>query len=256
MRRLVVAGAMSLMVFPLIAGDVAVGYLGHSCFTIQGETGPIVLIDPYATYVPYPALPKPADVVLVTHGHIDHCPYCFGESNRVLGNPIVVWPFDKSNRVREGTWRITEELTVRFVEATHVTVDGGGEGLVCLFVFTLGGVRFAHLGDLGRTLTDAQAAALAGVQVMFVPVGGAYTLNAAEAIQVVKQLPSVRVVVPMHYFVAGYCPWPAMAGVDAFLGLAKAEGWEVRDLETAEVAMSQESLPANREVWVMPLPTD
>jgi len=70
-----------------LAEDVAVSFLGHSCFTIQEEGGPVILIDPYGSYVPYPGLPVPADIVLMTHAHIVHCPYCFGENDRVSGGP-------------------------------------------------------------------------------------------------------------------------------------------------------------------------
>lgn len=49
----------TLIGFTLTAESVNVTYLGHSCFTIQAEDGPIIMIDPYASYVPYPALPHP-----------------------------------------------------------------------------------------------------------------------------------------------------------------------------------------------------
>ena len=154
------------------AEKVTLTYLRHSCFTLQAGGGPILMIDPYGTPTRCPALPKPADVVLITHGHIDHCPWCYGEKDRVLGTPILVWPFDEQGRVKEGRWRLADWLTVDFVEATHVTKDGRGEGLVCLFAFDLGGIRFAHLGDLGRPLTEDQIEALGSVQVLMIPVGG------------------------------------------------------------------------------------
>lgn len=251
MKSVAVVGAMLLMVCPLVTADVTVGYLGHSCFTVQAEGGLLILIDPYADYLPYPGLPTTADVVLITHGHIDHCAHCYGQKDRVEGDPTVVWPFGTDGRVREGSWKIIEGLSVRFVEATHVTASGGGQGSVCLFSFVQDGIRFAHLGDLGRTLSEAQIAALGDVQVLLIPVGGAYTIDAAEAIAVVKQLPSVRVVIPMHYYVEGYCPWPDIAPVDGFLDLAIAEGWTVRESEVAELSLSAESLPDQAEVWTM-----
>jgi len=239
-----------------MAGEVTVTYLGHSCFTLEaGEK--IVMIDPYASYVPYPGLPKPADVVLITHGHIDHCPWCFGEKDRVQGNPVLVWPFDKSKRVKEGLWKITDWLTgVRFIEATHVTAGGHGQGLVCLFAFDFGGIRFAHLGDLGRPLTPEQVEALGPVQVLMIPVGGFFTIDAAEAVQVVKQIPSVRVVLPMHYYVEGYCPWKQLAPLGRFLERARAEGWMVREFDSARMTLVPDGLPERVEVWVLPFATE
>jgi L-ascorbate metabolism protein UlaG (beta-lactamase superfamily) len=249
---LLVLAACGLVAAGVLANEVSVEYLGHSCFAVHEETGPAILIDPYADYLPYPALPREADVVLISHGHIDHCPYCFGQRDRVLGDPTVVWPFGADGRVKAGAWKIADDLSVRFIEASHVTASGGGEGLVTLFSFAQGGIQFAHLGDLGRLLTPEQVAALGAVQVLFVPVGGAYTLDAAEAVAVAKQLPSVRIVFPMHYYVAGYCPWPEMAPVDGFLARAESAGWAVRRLETSAVTLSADALPEAIEVWVPP----
>jgi L-ascorbate metabolism protein UlaG (beta-lactamase superfamily) len=195
-------------------------------------------------------------VVFITHGHIDHCPWCYGEKDRVLGNPILVWPFDKQKRVEEGRWRIIEGLIADFVEATHVTLKGGGKGFVCLFSFNVGGIRFAHLGDLGRPLTPEQLNALGDVQVLMVPVGGHFTIDAAEAVQVIKQLPSVRVVLPMHYYVEGYCPWKEIAPLQGFLDLVRTEGWTVREFASARVTLSPESLPESLEVWILPFATE
>ena len=257
MKKLVMAvGLVLALGVGLAAGEVVLAYLGHSCFTLQDEAGHIVMIDPYARYVPYPALPKLADVVLITHGHIDHCPWCYGEKDRVLGKPILVWPFDKQGRVMEKRWRITDWLVVDFVGATHVTKAGHGQGSVCLFAFDLGGVRFAHLGDLGRPLDEDQIAALGEVEVLMIPVGGYFTIDAAEAVQVIKQLPSVRIVLPMHYYVEGYCPWKEIAPLDGFLAKARAEGWTVRELDSPSVSLTPETLPDSVEVWVLPFATE
>jgi L-ascorbate metabolism protein UlaG (beta-lactamase superfamily) len=245
-RGLIVALALVLGLVVGAWGAVTVTYLGHSCFTIESEGGFVVMIDPYGTYVPYPALPRAADVVLITHGHIDHCPMCFGEEDRILGDPLIIWPFGSDGRVREGQWKLTDGLSAVFVEATHVTASGGGHGLVCLFSFELDGIRFAHLGDLGRPLTAEQIAALGEVDVLFVPVGGAYTIDAAEAIGVIEQLDTVSVVFPMHYLVDGITPWTDLDPLATFVDLLPNE-WAVRVPEAEIVTLDE--LPETIEVW-------
>jgi len=232
-------------------GDtVTVTYLGHSCFTLQVGDGSVVMIDPYASYVPYPALPQPADVVLMTHAHVDHCPSSYGESHRYTGDPIEVFPWDNQGHIQEGNWRITDDLLVRFTEASHVTETGGGEGYVSLFSFEFGGLRFAHLGDLGRILTSSQITALGDVDVLFIPVGGAYTIDEAEALTVIAQLPTVRVVFPMHYFVEDITPWPAISPLSDFT-LVAGVLYSVVDQASSQVVVDSDALPEGVEVWIL-----
>ena len=241
------------------AGEVTVSYLGHSCFTIQEEGGPVIMLDPYGSYVPYPGLPAAADIVLMTHQHIDHCPWCFGENDRVEGNPILVYRWTDAGRCNEklppGSLVITEEFKTQVIEASHVTASGGGAGWVCMFSFEVGGIRFAHLGDLGRTLTADQINALDGVDVLFLPVGGAFTIDAAEAMTVIAQLPSVKVVLPMHYYVEGYCPWPDIAPLGDFTTLAS-ETYTVREIDDFKTVLDAATLPRSVEVWVLEFETD
>jgi L-ascorbate metabolism protein UlaG (beta-lactamase superfamily) len=243
-------GIAAVAGFVLTAEPVTVTFLGHSCFTFQAEGGSIVMLDPYATYVPYPGLPQPADVVLMTHGHIDHCPPCYGETDRYTGDPRVVAPWNSQGRTQEGTWRIAEDLVVRFIEATHVTSSGGGQGYVTLFAFEIGGIRFAHLGDLGRTLSDSQIEALGDVDVLCIPVGGAFTIDAAEALTVIGQLPSVKIVLPIHYYVDGITPWTDMAPLSDFLSVAEGT-YEIVEKDAAQVILTAEDLPEETQIWVL-----
>ncbi len=254
MRTTFLLSLLLLVGLAACAEDVTVSYLGHSCFTLQAPEGPIVMLDPYATYVPYPALPQAADIVLMTHGHIDHCPYCYGETDRVTGDPITVFLLDDDGRCRQklppASWIITPEFSTHAIEGNHVTAEGGGSGWVCMFSFEIGGVRFAHLGDLGRVLSASQASALAAVDVLFIPVGAAYTLDAAEAMTVIAQLPSVKVVFPMHYFVDGITPWPDMEPLSEFTDLA-ALLYPVREVDATQTVLSSEALPESVEVWIL-----
>ena len=238
---------VGLMTF---ADTVTVTFLGHSCFTIQSGEGPIIMIDPYASYVPYPGLPQPADIVLMTHAHVDHCPLSYGETDRYSGDPIEVIPWDNQGRIREGNWRITDDLLVRFIEASHVTTTGGGQGTVSLFSFEVGGIRFAHLGDLGRILTPSQIAALGDVDVLFIPVGGAFTIDAAEALTVIAQLPSVKIVFPMHYYVEDITPWLELAPLSDFTLVADVLHTVVNQ-EASQVVIDSDGLPETVEIWVL-----
>jgi len=232
-----------------VSAQVAVTYFGHSCFTIQEAEGPIIMLDPYATFVKYPGLPQPADIVLMTHAHIDHCPPCYGENDRVLGNPVIEQPWDAQGSIIEGTREIGG-LLFRFTEATHVTTSGGGAGTVALISFEVGGIRFAHLGDLGRTLTPAQVQALEDVDVVFLPVGGAFTVNAQEAVTVIGQLESAKIVIPMHYFVADRTPWTQIAPLSSFIAAIQ-EAYPVSNQETYRIELELERLPQETEVWIL-----
>jgi len=253
-KRLIFLLLLLLLGASALSEDVEVAYLGHSCFTIQAEGGPIVMIDPYASYVPYPALPKPADIVLMTHQHIDHCPPCYGEFDRVDGDPILVYRWTDDGRCNEklppGALVITEDFKTQVIEGSHVTVSGGGQGWVCMFSFEIGGIRFAHLGDLGRILNASQMQALADVDVLFLPVGGAFTIDAAEALTVIAQLPAVKVVLPMHYHVDGITPWASMAPLSDFTRVADVL-YTVREIGDSTVSVDADALPSSTEIWIL-----
>jgi len=236
--------------FASLGEQVTVTFLGHSCFTIQSDEGPIIMIDPYASYVPYPALPQPADIVLMTHSHIDHCPSCNQENDRIVGDPIEVKPWDRMGRVQDRDLLVTDDFLVRVTGASHVTAMGGGSGYVCLLSFEIGGLRFAHLGDLGKILTESQITALGDVDVLFIPVGGAFTIDATEALTVIAQLPTVKIVLPMHYNVEGITPWSTIAPLSDF-SLAADGLHTVITQETHQMDIDSEALPEALEIWIL-----
>ena len=91
------------------------------------------------------------------------------------------------------------DVAVRSVGVYHDDKRGAERGLDTVFVFEVGGMRIAHLGDLGHVLDDDQLAAIGSVDVVLVPVGGVTTIDAHQATRVVDQLHPRLMVVPMHY---------------------------------------------------------
>jgi L-ascorbate metabolism protein UlaG (beta-lactamase superfamily) len=126
-----------------------------------------------------------ADLLLVTHEHLDH-----NGVEAIDGDPVVL---------RGAGTHESPVGTVVGIASEHDDVAGTQRGPNTLFVLELGGMRVAHLGDLGQAaLREAQAAALGTVDVLMVPVGAGPTIGAEEAMAIVVAT-QARIVVPMHY---------------------------------------------------------
>jgi L-ascorbate metabolism protein UlaG (beta-lactamase superfamily) len=173
-----------------------VEWFGQSTFRlIAGDT--TVVIDPFGDVsalasrgmrFDYPPLTGvTADLLLVTHEHLDH-----NAVEVVGGDPHLI-------RSTAGTFEDTPVGTVVGVASEHDPVAGSQRGANVMYAFTLDGVRVAHLGDLGQSLLRGeQAAALGKIDLLFVPVGDGPTIGASPAHEIAQTL-GARWAVPMHY---------------------------------------------------------
>ena len=151
-------------------------WYGHSCFMLESECGTLVF-DPYSDgSVPGWTLPRlSADAVLCSHGHSDH-----GGVEKVTLSG------------REHSYQIDA------VECFHDDAEGAKRGKNTIHIVTDGGVRVVHMGDLGHELDEAQYARLSRPDVLLIPVGGYYTIDAAQAYEIAGKV-GARITVPMHY---------------------------------------------------------
>ena len=156
-------------------------WLGHSCFTVESQGYQIVL-DPYKDgSVPGLAPVRvEADQVLCSHGHDDHC-----------GTEGV--------SLRQGR---SFPFTVETIDTWHDDKNGAKRGPNTIHILSDGQYRVAHLGDLGCDLTPEQKDILRNLTALLIPVGGHFTIDAAQAKRLANEL-SPAVVVPMHYRQAG-----------------------------------------------------
>jgi L-ascorbate metabolism protein UlaG (beta-lactamase superfamily) len=172
-----------------------VRWYGQSSFALTGGDTRL-FIDPFGDMSPlvargwpwdYPAIDGvEADLLLVTHEHLDH-----NAVEVIGGDPRVI-------RSTAGTFD-TPAGEVVAVASEHDAAAGTQRGPNTIFVLTLGGVRFAHFGDFGQAeLREEQAEAIGFIDLLFVPVGGGPTTDAARARAIVDRL-APRWVVPMHY---------------------------------------------------------
>ena len=204
---------------------------GHACFFLEGPEGRI-LTDPFIEEMPYQLLTTEADIVTVSHDHDDH-----NASHRVQGNPSVV----------DGVGDfIIDGVPICGIASHHDDVEGEKRGHNIIYAFTLDGIRVAHLGDLGTPLTDEQQAALLDVEVALVPVGGFYTIDAIQAAELVRKLPNLRVVIPMHYKTERTKDFP-IATVEPFLEMMD----NARHIGSPQIELSKKDLPEALEVWIL-----
>jgi L-ascorbate metabolism protein UlaG (beta-lactamase superfamily) len=172
-----------------------VQWYGQSAFRLSAPDA-TVMVDPFGDlsaatagrmsfdYAPIDGVD--ADLVLITHEHIDH-----NAADVVNGSPAIL---------RSTAGRLQSPLgEVLAVASEHDPLAGTERGPNTIFVFELDGLRIAHFGDLGQSaLREEQATVIGAVDLVFLPVGGGPTIGAEQASAIVDRL-NPRWVVPMHY---------------------------------------------------------
>lgn len=203
-------------------------YLGHSCFLFTAESGNTILTDPYGD-IGY-AMPRVfSDVVTVSHAHYDHC-----NVGAVSGSPVVL----SGERPFSGFAKIFS------VPSFHDGAHGALRGRNTIFVYEIDGLRLCHLGDIGEDFSEDLARKIGRVDILFVPVGGHYTVDAEGARRYVLGLnPSAAI--PMHYRTKGLTV--DVAGAEPFLRLFPNETVKAG----SEWEVTKKTLPASLEIRMM-----
>ena len=158
-------------------------WFGHAMWQVSHEHLRIVT-DPFAD-IGYP-MPSGlvADIVLVSHDHYDH-----NNVSLVGGDPVVIR--------KSGIYEVSG-VSIELLPVWHDEAAGAKRGFNHLMRFDVGGRRFVHCGDLGHMPDSETLARLGHVDVLMVPVGGYYTIDAATALDLVARL-NPAIVFPMHY---------------------------------------------------------
>jgi len=207
-------------------------WLGHASFLITSRDGLRVITDPYTVGggIDYSPIRETADVVVVSHDHSDH-----NNVSTVQGKPEVVKGSGK---------KTAKSIQFKGVGTSHDAAQGKQRGTNTVFCFTIDDMRLCHLGDLGHVLGPGQVTEIGAVDILFVPVGGFFTIDASVASQVCDQL-KPKIVIPMHFKTAK-CAYP-LAGVEDFLKGKK----NVRKVPGSEAEFEHEKLPAATEIVVL-----
>ena len=213
-------------------------YLGHSCFKIKNKAGLVIYLDPFKSdFVGLPLPKDVADVVTVSHSHDDH------NAVEVITGPISREKTFVIDRVGE-----YEIAGVQFsaMNSFHDKNSGADRGKNLIISMVIDGLIVVHLGDLGMKLSDSQVEKLGSVAVLMVPVGGTYTLDATEALNLADEVqPSY--IIPMHYQTLN-SKIDGLAKLEVFLEKNK---YPLAGEPVHKVKIESSSLPDDTQVLLM-----
>jgi len=162
---------------------IRVQWFGHSMWKIWINEVSIVL-DPFED-IGYP-MPKnlTADIVTSSHAHYDHNNFAL-----IAGKPQIV--------NSEGVFEFFG-VKIKTIPTWHDAEEGAKRGKNLLFKFELAEKIFLHCGDLGHDLTADMIGEIGKIDVLMIPVGGFYTIDAKTALNIVQNL-KPKIIFPMHY---------------------------------------------------------
>ena len=179
-------------------------YLGHSSFKIKGKST-TVITDPYDSDMVNMKFPKTeGDLVTISHHHDDHdAVENISNVKKVIDGP--------------GEYEVSG-VSIIGLQTFHDDKKGEERGKNTIYVIEIDKFRLLHLGDLGHKLDDNQIKEIGTIDILFIPVGGFYTIDAKVAVEVQKQI-GASIVIPMHFKTDGLNPELSknLSSVDAFI---------------------------------------
>ena len=223
-------GGLNLDTFSNTINCMEISWIGHSCFRLKGKFA-TVITDPFDSNSTGLKLPKlSADLITVSHSHSDH-----NNPSSIEGSPYLIQG--------PGEYEV-KGVNVVGMATFHDDKGGAERGKNTIYNITVDDVNIAHLGDIGHDLSSEQLEEFGNVDVLLIPVGGVYTIEAHTAAKIAAEL-EAKVVIPMHYQVEGLKY--QLEGVDKFLKeMAKESVTPV-----SKLVITKDKLPEESQVVVL-----
>ena len=170
-------------------------WLGHAGFAINVQDKTIV-IDPFQIKEIVPA-----DIILITHSHYDHC--SIEDIDKIKKPDTVIVTEAESAKKLSGDVRVVKPgdkinisgVQIEAVEAynTNKAFHPKTSGWLG-FIITVDGIRIYHAGDTDLIPEMDKFA----VDIALLPVSGTYVMTAEEAVEAAKRL-KPEIAIPMHF---------------------------------------------------------
>ena len=215
---------------------VDIWWQGQACFKIKGKSASLV-IDPFnSQFTGLKALKVDADIVCVTHDHGDHNDVASVKGTQEGREAFVI--------KGPGEYEISG-VNIVGIPSFHDDKQGAERGKNTIYLITIDEVNIVHLGDLGqKKLTQGQIEELSICDVLMIPVGVVYTIEAKDAPDIISQL-EPKIIIPMHYKIDDL-KFP-LVPVGDFLKVMGKENVEI----LPKVSISRERLPEEPEVVLL-----
>ncbi|HDD56909.1 MAG TPA: Zn-dependent hydrolase, partial [Thermoplasmatales archaeon] len=140
---------------------------GHACFEITNDI--TIVTDPHdGKSIGLPTPSVKGDIILVSHDHYDH-------------NSVKTVEKEGSIVVRDLGKKTIRGIEIEGIESFHDEERGAKRGKNIIFKFKVDGITFCHLGDLGHVPDEELLEKIGKVDVLFIPVGGTFTIDADSA---------------------------------------------------------------------------
>jgi L-ascorbate metabolism protein UlaG (beta-lactamase superfamily) len=205
-------------------------WLGHSCFLITNERGINILTDPFDETLGYRMTKEKINIITISHEHYDH-----NNTMGIKGKPVVL---------KGPVNRDTHKIVFKGISSYHDSVYGKYRGENTIFVIRTDELTLCHLGDLGHLLYNEQLEQINHVDILFVPVGGYFTINYIQAEQVINQI-KPKIVIPMHYKTEAI-KW-SIDPLSVFLN----EKQNIKMLGEKFFEINSSTLPEKRSIYVL-----
>ena len=157
---------------------------GHACFEITNEL--TVVTDPHdGKSIGIPTPNVVADVILVSHDHYDH-------------NKVKTVDKEESKVIMDTRKHSFANLQVEGISSYHDESNGEKRGENIIYKIIIDEIAFCHLGDLGHELDESTVEQIGDVDILFIPIGGTFTIDAEKAWKTIHLI-NPKIIVPMHY---------------------------------------------------------
>ena len=207
-------------------------WLGHSFFLITNSRNIRIAMDPFEDVLGYKISRPRAEVVTVSHNHFDH-----DAPRMVKGlHPVLKGPVERD----------IHKIHFKGIRTYHDDQKGKLRGENTIFVIQTDELKIVHLGDLGHIPDDKVLSFMEGVNVLFIPVGGTYTIGPRRAKEIVMVL-EPDITIPMHYWTP-YIKLP-LRPIDEFASLFD----RVKYLKKDTINIEKDRLSKKGEILIFEL---
>jgi L-ascorbate metabolism protein UlaG (beta-lactamase superfamily) len=213
-------------------GNYYLQWYGHSSFLIHSGSQTKVVADPNFNVTPG----IQADAITVSNDHFTH-----NNVGAVTGNPVIL----RGITFRQ-TWNPIR-TSIKDITIVNIPSQRGqswGEVANSIFIYEMGSLCLAHLGNIGHLLSAAQEEVMQRVDVMMIPIDAMTNLGFEDILKVIEQVKS-PIVIPMHFDVARQG--------ELFAAFAE-KHYPIRRIPDSQLTLSRSMLPKSTEIFVLTHP--